>query len=70
VPKTGGSFPILQPKDGSGGQSTKEPNSSASFLTLDGDHIVIAGDHRIKKKQAVVIGAGLAGAAVLLKYIL
>ena len=70
VPQTGGGFPILQPATGSGDQPTKEPTSGASFLTLDGDHIVIAGDHRIKKKQAVLVGAGLAGAAVLLKYIL
>ena len=70
VPQTGGSYPILQPATGSGDHQTEEPTSGASFLTLDGDHIVIAGDHRLKKKQAIMVGAGLAGAAVLLKYIL
>ena len=70
VPQTGGSYPILQPATDSGGEPTKEPTSSTSFLSLDGDHIVIAGDHRVKKKQAVLVGAGLAGAVVLLKYIL
>jgi len=70
VPTTGGSYPILHPQPGSGNQPPKETNSGPSFLTLDGDHVVIAGDHRIKKTQAVMVGAGLAGAAILLKYIL
>ena len=70
LPQTGGSYPILQPATVGGGQPPNKTTASASFLTLDGDHIVIAGDHRIKKKQAVLVGAGLAGAVVLLKYIL
>jgi len=70
VPTTGGSYPILQPTTGSGDHPPKETNSSTSVLTIDGDHVVIAGDYRIKKKQAVMLGAGLAGAAILLKYIL
>src|SRR6056297_803338 len=67
VPTTGGSYPILHPQPSSGNQPPKETTSSTSFLTLNGDHVVIAGDYHIKKKQAVMLGAGLAGTALLLK---
>jgi hypothetical protein len=70
VPTTGGSYPILTTGSGGGAQSPVNTTSGSSFFTLDGDHLVIAGDHRIKKKNAIMVGAGLAGAAILLKTIL
>lgn len=70
VPTTGGSYPILTAGSAGDPQSSVQTSSGSSFFTLDGDHLVIAGDHRIKKNKAIMVGAGLAGAAILLKTIL
>lgn len=69
-PTTGGSYPILTAGSGGGTQPPAHTASGSSFVAIDRDHLIIAGDHRIKKTTALMVGAGLAGAAVLLKTIL
>lgn len=69
-PQTGGSHPIIHPKPDNGSDPSGESASHNPFVKMEGDQLVINGNHRIGKKKAALIGGGLIGAAVLLKLVL
>jgi hypothetical protein len=70
IPKTGGSHPIVDPKPDSGSEPSGETTPRNTFVKVEGDQLVINGNHRIGKKKAALVGGGLIGAAVLLKLVL
>ena len=69
-PKTGGSHPIVNPETNTSSEPSGETTSRAPIVKVEGDYLVINGNHRIEKKKAVLVGGGLIGAAVLLKLVL
>ncbi|PWN06103.1 hypothetical protein [Rhodohalobacter mucosus] len=70
MPQTGGPHPIVDPKPDAGIEPLGVIISGNSFVKVEGDQLVINGNHRIEKKKAALIGGGLLGAAVLLKIVL
>jgi hypothetical protein len=70
TPQTGGSHPIVNPEPGTDSNSSGKTDSRASFVKVEGDQLVINGNHRIDKKKAALVGGGLIGAAFLIKLVL
>lgn len=84
TPKTGGSQPIItttisKPKTGDNHVNPETNNSSEPsgeftshdpIVKVEGDQLVINGNHRIGKKKAALVGGGLIGAVLLLKLVL
>jgi hypothetical protein len=69
-PKTGGSHPIVDQKPDAESNPSGETTPLNSFVKVEGDQLVINGNHRIEKKKAALVGGGLIGVAVLLKLVL
>jgi hypothetical protein len=70
TPQTGGSHPIVNPEPETDSNSSSKTDSRASFIKVEGDQLVINGNHRIGKKKAALVGGGLIGAAFLIKLVL
>jgi hypothetical protein len=69
-PQTGGSHPVVNPELETDSNSSGKTDSRISFIKVEGDQLVINGNHRIGKKKAALVGGGLIGVAVLLKLVL
>lgn len=73
--------PVIQPvkppepvipkaPDNTNGQvNDNTSGSSAPFLAVDGDEVVIQGRHRVNKRTAMIAGGGLAGSLLLFSLI-
>ena len=69
-PRTGGSHPIINSNTNTSSKPSDETITRNPLVKIEGDQIVINGNHRIEKKKAALVGGGLIGAAVLLKLVL